>query len=68
MKAYQERVVAERNELYERGDRLSAFINSTSTTYRELPLMEKERLRLQFYLMEKLIEVLDDRIAYFKEI
>ncbi len=66
MKYYEERVVEEQKVLSEKYFRLQIFLDSESC--KKVPLMEKERLHLQAYLMSKYIEVLDDRIAYFKEI
>ena len=61
------RVIQERNELEIKIGRLSAFIGGDSDTYRELPLMEKEQLHLQKYLMDKYHNVLQNRIAYMEE-
>ena len=68
MKEYQQRVVAESVDLGEKIKRLADFIDSSSDGYRQIPLMEKERLHLQRYLMSKYNDVLRDRIEYFNEI
>lgn len=67
MKEHEERVIRERGELYEKIEKLTMFIRGDSESYKIVPLMEKERLHLQNYLMRKYIDVLDDRILYFKE-
>lgn len=67
MQAHEERVVVEAQQLSEKRKALAIFIFGGTDLYRQVPLMEKERMHLQHYLMGKYIEVLDDRIAYFKE-
>ncbi len=67
MEAHEERVVLELNQLCERSVKLEAFIRSDSVVYNVLPLMEKERLAVQLYLMQRLENVLIDRIEYFNE-
>ena len=68
MQPYQQRVIEEHAQLIEKLNKLGEFISVKSEVYRELPLMEKERLHLQAYLMNKYLTVLNDRIAYFNEI
>ena len=68
MRPHEERVLAERNELEGKLTKLRMFLRGGNEAYRQLPLMEKERLRLQEYLMTKYLAVLDDRIAAFEEI
>ncbi len=67
MEAHEERVVLELNQLCERSVKLEAFIRSDSVVYNVLPLMEKERLAVQLYLMQRLENVLINRIEYFNE-
>ena len=68
MELHQARVIQEREELVTKWTKLGQFIDEKNDTYRELPLMEKERLNLQAYLMGKYMTVLQDRIDYFTEI
>lgn len=63
MKTYQERVVAEKRELDERGDKLDQFI--LSEEFGTLPAEEQERLRWQLQIMGEYSEVLGERIAAF---
>ena len=67
MREHEERVVRERHHLREKIEKLTAFIKGDTAAYKEIPLMEKERLHLQNYLMRKYLDVLDDRIRYFRE-
>lgn len=68
MQPYQQRVVQERDLLKEKLVKLNNFKFDKSPVYRELPLMEKERLHLQAYLMDQYLTVLNDRIACFNKI
>lgn len=63
MQAYQERVVAEKRELDERGDKLDQFI--LSDRFGTLPTAEQERMKRQLEIMGKYSEVLGERIAAF---
>lgn len=63
MQAYQERVVAEKRELDERGDKLEQFI--LSDRFGTLPAAEQERMKLQLEIMGQYSEVLGERIAAF---
>lgn len=64
MKEYQERVIAEKNELDERAKKLSDFIGH-SPVFDTLDPAEQERLKVQNDLMWQLSEVLGERIAAF---
>lgn len=63
MQAYQERVIAEKNELKERGDKLEQFI--LTDTFSRLPVAEQERMKRQLEIMAEYHEVLVERIAAF---
>jgi hypothetical protein len=63
MKAYQERVVSEKKELDERGDKLDQFI--LSEKFAALPAAEQELIKRQLGIMGKYSEVLGERIAAF---
>lgn len=63
MQTYQERVVAEKRELDERGDKLDQFI--LSDRFGTLPAAEQERMKRQLEIMGKYSEVLGERIAAF---
>ncbi len=63
MQAYQERVVSEKRELDERGDKLDQFI--LSDRFGTLPAAEQERMKRQLEIMGKYSEVLGERIAAF---
>lgn len=69
MEEFQKRVIEERTELTTKIGRLAGFIFATDNNddYKVLPLMEKERLGLQHYLMCQYRDVLNDRIAAFQE-
>ena len=67
MLPYQERVVVEKDALMKKVERLVAFIERKNENYRQLPLMEKERLRVQLFYMQGYTRALSDRIAYFRE-
>jgi hypothetical protein len=64
MKAYQERVIAEKNELDERATKLSDFIG-LSAEFEKIDPEEQERMKVQNDLMWQLSEVLGQRIANF---
>jgi hypothetical protein len=64
MKAYQERVIAEKNELDERATNLSDFIG-LSAEFEKIDPEEQERMKVQNDLMWQLSEVLGQRIANF---
>ncbi len=63
MKTYQERVVAEKREIDERGDKLEQFI--LSERFGTLPAAEQERMKRQLEIMGEYSEVLGERIAAF---
>lgn len=63
MQAYQQRVVDEKRELDERGDKLDQFI--LSDRFGTLPAAEQERMKRQLEIMGKYSEVLGERIAAF---
>lgn len=60
---HQHRVIAEKNELDERLDKLTAFLATPSFT--SLPKDEQERLTKQHSLMTELSAVLEARILHF---
>ncbi len=63
MKPHQERVIEEKKELDEHGDRLDQFI--LSEQFQSLPSAEQERLKRQLEIMGEYSEVLGERIAAF---
>jgi hypothetical protein len=63
--SYQDRVRVERAELGERMRKLSHFI-AKSDVYRTLPPEERALLFEQHLVMDRLLAVLDKRIALFK--
>lgn len=63
MLPHQERVIAEKKELDERGDKLDQFI--LSEKFGTLPAAEQERMKRQLEIMGKYSEVLGERIAAF---
>lgn len=63
MQPHQERVIAEKKELDERGDKLDQFI--LSDKFGTLPAAEQERMKRQLEIMAKYSEVLGERIAAF---
>lgn len=67
MKPHEERVVEEQNELLVKTNKLVDFIDGDSETYNNLPSMEKERLYVQLFHMQKYDAILTDRIANFPE-
>ena len=63
MEAHQERVIAEKKELDERGNKLDQFI--LSDRFGTLPAAEQGRMKRQLEIMGKYSEVLGERIAAF---
>jgi hypothetical protein len=63
MLPHQERVIAEKKELDERGAKLDQFI--LSEKFGTLPAAEQERMKRQLEIMGKYSEVLGERIAAF---
>jgi hypothetical protein len=61
---YQQRVIDEKKELDERGDKLEQFI--LSDLFKSLPGAERVRLEKQLGIMGEYSEVLGERIAAFK--
>ena len=67
MAPHQERVVAERAEVKERLDKLSAFIDAApmNPIWKNLPYDEQGRLKIQRFIMQQYVAVLEDRIDNF---
>lgn len=63
MLPHQERVITEKKEIDERGDKLEQFI--LSEKFGTLPVAEQERMKRQLEIMGKYSEVLGERIAAF---
>jgi hypothetical protein len=63
LQPYQERVVAERQELAQRLEALGKFIQSDA--WLTVPPEEQGRLGRQHYVMGLLLGILDERIANF---
>lgn len=63
MLPHQKRVIAEKKELDERGDKLEQFI--LSEKFKTLPAAEQERMKRQLEIMGEYSEVLGERIAAF---
>jgi hypothetical protein len=63
MTDFQERVIAERKELYEKCEKLNAFI--PSSIFKSLPVDEQVRLRMQLLVMNQYAAILAERIAEF---
>lgn len=63
MAPHQERVIAERDELSEKLDKLRTFL--TSMIFTSLPRDEQRRLTRQTLIMSDYLDVLDERIAAF---
>ena len=61
---HQERVVSEKAELDDKLFKLSQFIDGSST-FKSLPVAERERLMKQRYVMGSYSKILGDRIAAF---
>ena len=64
MLPYQERVVAEKQELDERIAKLDAF--GRTDVWKELPVAEQGRMNRQFAAMEDYSKALGERIAAFQ--
>lgn len=63
MEAYQERVVAEKDEANDRMEKLKAFL--FTDTFRALPVDEQGRLVRQEFILQLYVQVLVERIAAF---
>ena len=63
MKPHQERVVAEKNELDDKRQKLTAFIGGE--VYRTLDAVEQSRLNRQLEAMTLYANILGERIAAF---
>lgn len=61
---FQQRVVAERDELQDRAQKLDVFVNHTPS-FASVKPQEQERLKQQLSLQQQLLIVLNDRIAHF---
>jgi hypothetical protein len=61
---FQERVIAERKELYEKCEKLNAFI--PGSIFKSLPVDEQVRLRMQLLVMNQYAAILAERIAEFQ--
>ena len=66
MREYQQRVVAEADDLGLKISKLATFIDERSKSYQDIPEFDKELLKLQRYLMNKYHDVLRDRIELFE--
>lgn len=64
MTDFQKRVIEERKDLYEKCEKLNAFIAS-SPIYKTLPVDEQVRLRMQLLVMNQYATILAERIAEF---
>lgn len=64
MQPYQQRVIDEKRELDERGDKLDQFI--LSDKFQTLPAAERRLMEQQLSVMGKYSEILADRIAHFQ--
>ena len=64
MLPYQERVVAEKQELDDRIAKLDAF--GRTDVWKELPVAEQGRMNRQFAAMEDYSKALSERIAAFQ--
>ena len=60
---YQQRMVIERDQLFDRIERLSAFM--LTPLYEKLPVEEKDRMQKQLIAMQSYQKVLDERIKAF---
>ena len=63
MTDFQQRVVEERKALYDKCEKLNAFI--PSEICRGLPIEEQVRLRMQLLVMNQYAAILAERIAEF---
>ncbi len=66
MTDFQERVIAERKELYEKCEKLNAFI--PGPIFKSLPVDEQVRLRMQLLVMNQYAAILAERIAEFYKV
>lgn len=66
MQAFQERVVAEKQELDEKLGKLKTFVFGGNRMFGELPPEERDRLETQFDAMSRYSAILDERIKNFK--
>lgn len=60
MEGYKKRLILEEDELVDRIDKLTSFM--CSDKYFNLPFMKKWKLRRQYTVMNRLCDILDDRI------
>ena len=67
MTDFQERVIAERKDLYDKCEKLNAFI-ANSPIFKTLPTDEQVRLRLQLLVMNQYATILAERIAEFLKV
>jgi hypothetical protein len=65
MQAYQERVIEERNDLVEKVNKLTEFLDNSEAVSTLLP-GEEGRLKTQLAVMQAYVEVLDSRIEFFQ--
>lgn len=65
MEAYQERVIAEREELFEKFDKLRTFCRMELFT--GLPYQEWGRLTRQLMVMTTYLDILNERIDAFEK-
>ena len=63
---YQDRVLEERNDLYEKLVALEKFINADSGIFADLRFDEQRRLIRQSLIMKLYMDVLDERVHNFK--
>ena len=65
MQAFQERVIEERNDLVEKVNKLTEFLDNSEAVSTLIP-GELGRLKTQLAIMQAYVEVLDSRIEYFQ--
>ena len=63
---YQDRVLEERSNLYEKLVALEKFINADSGIFADLRFDEQRRLIRQSLIMKLYMDVLDERVYNFK--
>lgn len=63
LKAYQQRVIVERDELYGKTEALQAFLHNA--TDHPLPDDERRRMTKQLHLMQDYLHILNERITNF---
>jgi hypothetical protein len=63
MEPFQQRVVEERRELYDKCEKLNAFI--PTQMFQQLPIAEQVRMRMQLLIMNQYAQILAERIAEF---